>query len=211
MKPSKKVWIGFAAGITLFLVAFGVAFGAVTLVQVSQTHPGVLSLTATVVISGDNIALWDTLDKQPITTPIQFTSVQTQAPLRSFRGIINSRAVWMENKSEYYLRPIDPAHEFLFSELCYGYIDARLENEVGVYRGYTGWSEWPVNWVMAPNDMWEMELRMGFECREGDLPAGDHSFEVVFGAIGGSGDALAASIQSISEAEALGRGPAAPQ
>ncbi len=203
MKLSKKGWIGIVAGAALFLAAFGVAFGAVTLVQVSQTHEGVLSLTATVVISGDNIALWDTANRDPLTTPIQFTSFKTQAPLRNFGGITRPE-VWIENLSEYNLRPIDPVGDFRIADTCCFHIHADLYDEFGDNRDSTHANEWPEDWVMAPGDMWRMSLY--FCCWPQEIPSGDHSFDIVFGAIGGSGDALSASIRSISEAEALGRG-----
>lgn len=205
MKLSKKHTIGIAIGVALFLAAFGAAFAAVTLVQVSQTKEGNLSLTGTVIISGDNIALWDTQGRRPLTTPIQFTSVQTQAPLRSLSNI-NRPEVWIENLSSYNLRPIGPAQSIPIGGECCTWVDAQLWDQYGQWRGFTDWDSWPDGWVMAPNDMWLMRLYIC--CGKDDLPFGDYSFQMVFGAIGGNADALSAPGFSISEAEALSRGEA---
>ena len=205
MRLKRKHWIGIALGITLFLAAFGVAFGAVALVQVSQTVPATLSLTSAVVISGDNIALWEDQAKTQPLTAVLISQVQTQPPLRNL-GVTTQftpALVYIENRSQYNLRPVDPGTCFYFDGYCI-YVFASLYDQNGNNRGCTCDSSWPSGWVMAPGDMWRMKLDFrGFGI--GPPLSGDYNFSLVFGAMGTSGDGGSAPVFSISEEETLRR------
>ena len=95
MRLTRKRGIALIVGITVFLVAFGVAL-AVTWIQVSQSVPTVLSISPTVIISGDNIALWhDTAKTLPVTgdPALAFSRPQSQPPLRQIFGTTGLRLI----------------------------------------------------------------------------------------------------------------------
>ena len=194
MKLTRKRGIGLGIGITIFLVAFSIAL-AVTWIQVSQTVPSTLSVSSTVIISGDNISLWwDTAMTQPVTgdPALEWAKAQTQPPLRNV-NITTDVWFYIVNESPYGLVPVDPCHNIIRStdNQRIGWTHTQLRNLNGDWRGdacdVTDW-RMREGFVMAPGEMWQMQPHPHFD----NLAIGDHPFDLIVGAIGNTGDAAAA-------------------
>ena len=204
MKLTRKRWIGLGIGITIFLVAFGIALAA-TLIQVSQVKPANLKVTSSVVLSGNNMALWRDVNKsQPVTgdPAIEFTKAQTRPPLRQIFAV-SDVTLYLENKSLYPGIPIDPCHNTQRSgdNVNIGFVHARLFDLNGNYRGDTCDStefRRERGWKLAPGALWKMEPHPHFN---NNATSGDNPFNLVFGFVGTSGDGGSSPISSQTAVE----------
>lgn len=193
MKLTKKRGIGAVIGIAVFLVAFGIAF-AITYYQAVITLKSGVTVTTTIIISGDNWSLWhDAAMLQPISGDLDFTwdITQTQAPLRA-RSLFTDRVFYIQNDSGLrgtpkVGRPLAPCQSFIKSDGTFvGSTGATLWADVdgdGNYfdwRGDTCWDTWPDTWVMADGVKWQIDPHPHFNS---GLAQGTHEFDLSVGGI----------------------------
>ena len=174
--------------ITFFLIAFGAAVAATVVQQVSRQIPSTLSLSAAVVISGDNLGLWhDKAKTQPVTS-LEFTGAKLHPPLES--RSIPEVWVYIENRSSIDLTLIAPCGDVESPPgTRIGNMDTPLfDIPTGIDLGNTC----DKNVKLAPGQMVKANPHIHLVS---GLASGDYSFTTVFGATGTTETAAPTAVQ----------------
>ena len=195
MRLTRKRGIALMIGVAVFLAAFGIAFAAIW-TQASQQVASELKVQGTIVISGDEVfRLWrDKNMTQPLISGdgphLFFTKVETKPPLRNLKFVFSMRPI-IENISNTFVRPIDPCQDVSIGGAVVGHVSAGLERlgEGDFERGMGGTCDDGFRGrMMAPGEKWRMHLNFNLNQ---PLAEGSHFFDVFFGVVGVTGDALA--------------------
>ena len=190
MKFPTRRWSVLIAGVTIFVAAFAIAFAA-TWPQSSQVVPSALNVQSTVVISGDQMfALWrDEAMTEPVISGdgphITFLKVETKPPLRQL-NFVRTPPIFIQNVSDTLVRPIEPCHEVVIGGQPVGTVSAHLSalGSKEQDRGNTC-DDGRIGKMLSPGEKWMMHINLDLKH---PLPDGDHSFDLVIGGIGVTGD-----------------------
>ena len=181
MKMSKSRWIGLILCVSIFLAAFGISLAGITTgLQVSRQATLNMTVDAAIVLSGDNIGLWDDAAKTVPVDSLDFVRLQLQPPLKS---IDKSQPTFIENRAAVPLEFVEPCHNLEEPPgTVVGHIRARLHDiATGQFLGEACNQQV----TLQPGDLVEANITVHLEA---DLAPGEHTFTVIFGAVGTTGD-----------------------